>query len=165
MADTVQRFKIADYLNTATEGETDEYNLCGVGFNTLDENPGAQTDTKIYVHEQVASTNIKSYQSTFPFDTDMIKTEAVVMDLYNIGRNRKTGVDAERDYVRVELFEPAEGSANTFKARKFRVAVEVSGCTGAGGETIHVAGNFHPVGAHIDGTFNTMTKTFNAAEE
>lgn len=160
MADTIQRFKIADYLNISADSNSEDFALCGVGFNTLDENPGAQVDTKVYVNDRSASGQIKSYQSTFPFDTDLIKDQAVIMDLYDIGRNRKTGADAERDYVRVELFRPEEKGSNIFAARKFRVAVEVSGCTGGGGETIHVAGNFHPVGDFIDGTFDTQTKTF-----
>ena len=85
------------------------------------------------------------------------------MALYDIGRNQKTGADAEMDYVRVELFQPVEGSANTFAARKFRVAVEVSSVSGEGGGIMKVTGNLNGVGDFIDGTFNTATKTFTPA--
>ena len=65
--------------------------------------------------------------------------------------------------MRVELFQPAEGAENTFPARKFKVAVEVSGMTGEGGGIMKVTGNLNGVGDFIDGTFNTATKTFTPA--
>ena len=87
-----------------------------------------------------------------------------VMALYDVGRNQKTGTDAEFDYVRVELFKPVSGSENTYAARKFRVSCEVSGVAGSGGETVKVTGNLNGVGNFTDGTFNTSTKTFTEKE-
>lgn len=159
--DTIMRHQVADYLNIGTE--TEQWELMGAGFNTLDENPAAQTESKTYINDKSATSYIKGYQTQFPFDTDLIKSEAAVMALYNIGRNQKTGADAELDYTRVELFEPVASKENTFKARKFRVAVEVSGLAGNGGEAIKVTGNLNNVGTYIDGEFNTTTKTFTAA--
>ena len=45
MNQTVQRYQIADYLNVG-EMKAETYELMGAGFNTLDENPAAQLDTK-----------------------------------------------------------------------------------------------------------------------
>lgn len=157
--ETVMRNQIADYLNTSTT-DTPSFALMGVGFNTLDENPNAQTDGKTYINQKAQSSQIKNYQTQFPFDTDLIASEEAVMALYHIGRNQKIGADAEMEYVRVELFRPDEATANTFKARKFKVAVAVTGITGAGGETVKVTGTLHGVGDPIYGTFNTTTKTF-----
>lgn len=163
MAETVMRHQIADYLDVSTTG-TPEWALMGVGFNTLDENPNAQLDSKTYVNQKNQSSHVKSYQTQFPFDTDLIASEEAVMALYNIGRNHKVGAEAELDYVRVELFDPVtgEGITDTYKARKFTVAVAVTGNTGAGGEVVKVAGNLNGVGDFVDGTFNTATKTFTA---
>ena len=163
-SETVMRYQIADYLNTGVEG-VEEWSLCGAGFNTLDENPTAQIDTKVYINDRAASSTIKSYQPQFPFDTDLIKSEAAVMALYTIGRNELTGVDAEMDYLRVDLFDPVADKGNTFKARKFRVAVEVASCAGNGGETIKVTGNLNNVGNFVSGEFNTVTKKFTADGE
>ncbi|WP_304509671.1 hypothetical protein [Anaerotignum sp.] len=157
--ETVMRNQIADYLNTNTT-DAPSFALMGVGFNTLDENPNAQTDGKTYIHQKAQSSQIKNYQTQFPFDTDLIASEEAVMALYNIGRNQKIGADAELEYVRVELFQPDEATSNTFKARKFKVAVAVTGITGAGGEAVKVTGTLHGVGDPIYGTFNTTTKTF-----
>ncbi len=160
---TVMRHQIADYLNTGDETET--WSLCSAGFNTLDESPAAQVDTKAYISDKAASTNIKSYTLVFPFDTDLMKSEDAVMALYDIGRNQKTGADAQLDYLRVELFEPVASKENTFKARKFRVSVEVATIAGAGGETVKVTGNLHNVGSFVEGEFNTETKAFTAAAD
>ena len=47
----VKRHQFADYLNVGDE-QTPEFVLMGVGFTTLDEEPGAQTETKKYVNEK-----------------------------------------------------------------------------------------------------------------
>lgn len=158
---TVMRYDIADYLNTGTT--TPSYALMGVGFNSLDESPNAQKDSKTYVHQKSQTSTIKGYQTTFAFDTDLISSDDAVMKLYDIGRNQKTGANAELDYVRVELFRPEGTTENTFKARRFKVAVEVSSISGEGGGNVKVTGNLNGVGDFVDGTFNTETKTFTAS--
>lgn len=160
MANVIMRHQIADFINTAKEGETENYALMGVGYNTLDENPSAQTDGKTYIHEKAQSSSIISYQPVFPFDTDLVADEDAVMALYEVGRDQKTGMDAEKDYIRVELFRPISDQTATYAARKFKVSVQVESVTGAGGETIHVSGNLNGVGDFVDGTFNTSTKVF-----
>ena len=156
----VMRYQVADYLATGD----DKFALMGVGFNTLDENPTAQKDAKTYINQKAQTTQIKSYQPTFPFDTDLISDEEAVMAIYDIGRNQKTGEDAELDYVRVELFKPVADQENVFEARKFRVAVEVANITGEGGGIMKVTGNLNGVGDFVAGTFDTTTKTFTATE-
>lgn len=163
MNETVMRHQIADYLGIPGAGDSVTYALMGAGFNTLDENPSAQTDTKIYICDKASTSVVKSYQPQFPFDTDLIKSEDAVMELYKIGRDELTGSDAEREYIRVDLFDPVADSENTFNARKFIVSVEVSSCAGGGGETVKVTGNLNGVGNFVAGTFNTSTKTFTAA--
>lgn len=160
--EAIMRYEVADYLNTGKAG-SEEWAFCGTGFNTLDENPAAQMDTKVYISDKAASSTVKSYQPQFAYDTDLMKSEEAIMDLYQIGRNELTGTAAERDYLRVELFEPVADKENTFKARKFRVAVEVASCAGAGGEAIKVTGNLHGIGNFVDGEFNTATKVFTEA--
>ena len=161
MADTVMRNRIADYLNIGADEA--QYALMGVGFNTLDENPSAQTESKTYINQTAQSSQIKSYQPSFPFDTDLVADEKAVMALYEVGRNQKTGAAAEKDYVRVELFQPVASKENTFMARKFRVAVQVDSVAGAGGEAVKVTGNLMGVGDFVDGEFNTTAKTFTEA--
>lgn len=153
----VMRYQIADYLDIGKEG-TEEYELMGVGFNTLDESPSAQTDGKVYISQKAKSNSVQNYEPAFSFDTDLMSDEKAVMALYHVGRNQLTGGDAEMNYVRVELFQTATEGA--YPARKFKVAVQVDSIEGEGGSNIQVTGSLLAVGDFIDGTFNTQTKTF-----
>ena len=159
MADTIQRNMIADYLEVG-EGDTKAYTLMGAGFNSLNENPTAQTVKKTYINDKSATTIIKGYETVFTFNSDLIKEEKAVMALYNVGRNQLTGSAAEFNYVRVELFNPETDGGTSYKARKFKVSAEVSNFEGAGGEPIKVTGNLNSVGDFVNGTFDVETKTF-----
>ena len=44
--ETVMRYDIADYLDIGTA--TAAFELMGIGFNTLNESPNAQSDGKTY---------------------------------------------------------------------------------------------------------------------
>ena len=155
----VIRNMIADYLKPA---DSEGFVLMGTGFNTLDESPNAQTDEKTYINQASSSTSIKGYKPEFSFDSDFIEDEAAIADLYAIGRNRLTGEDAQREYVRVELFKTKDTKG--YPARKFTVSVEVSDlATGDGGEVTNVSGTLHQIGEFVEGFFDTQTKTFTAA--
>ena len=150
-----KRHDFADYLNIQT-GESPNFVLMGTGFTTLDENPGAQTSKKKYVNEKASSSSITSYETVFPFTSDLIVQQEAVLALYKVGRNHCTGSDAEFQYVRVELWDKAENKENEFAARLFIVSAEISSISGED----EIAGNLNAVGDPIDGTFNTTTKTF-----
>lgn len=164
MSEKVIRNRISDFLNTGTS-DSPIWSFMGTGFNTLNEQPGAQTEEKIYVNDVTSTTTIKSYKTQFPFDTDLMvdgeAETAAIEKLYDIGRNHRVGTDAETEYIRVEIFAPAiAGSTRYFKARKMKVAIEVSNMNGAGGETIVVSGNLNCVGDPIDGYWDTVDKKF-----
>ncbi len=152
-----KRHEFADYLNIQTEEEP-KFVLMGTGFTTLDENPGAQTSKKKYVNEAASSSSITSYESVFPFVSDLIIQQEAVLALYHVGRNHLTGSDAEFPYVRVELWDRVEGQENEFAARLFTVSAEISSISGE--DEISVSGNLNAVGDPIDGSFNTTTRVF-----
>ena len=157
-ANTIIRNMIADYLNVGTN-DNPEWVLMGTGFNTLDENPQAQTTTKAYISDKAATSIIRAYQPQFPFDTDLIEDEKAVMELYNIGTRQAIGRDARRQYVRVELFLDTD-KTDVHPARLFNVAVEVSNISGPGAEVVHVTGNLNGAGDYIEGEFNIISRTF-----
>ena len=155
---TVYRKGVADYLNVGTTGEP-KYVLMGVGFESLDEEPGAKTETTCYIHESTSSSTITQYETKFPYKSEVIADEEAIMSLYKTGRDHEIGEAAEREYVRVDLYETTS-SENTYKARKFRVCNEISSFTGEGGGKLKVEGTLNAVGDPIQGTFNVSTKTF-----
>ena len=154
----VIRYQVADYMNTATNGGLEAYALMGMGFTSLDENPSAKIGTTAYISDRSASGVVTGYETTFPFNTQLIDDEAAINFIYDVARNQKAGSEAESDYVRVELFK--EKDTKGYPARKFRVTVEVSSISGAGTEIMTVAGNLHQVGNFVDGYFDTETKAF-----
>lgn len=155
------RYQIADYLNTGSSG-SDNYALMGAGFSALDENPSAQVDKTAYISDRSVSGTIIGYENSFAFDTQLIADDDAIRFIYDIARNQKTGGEAEAEYVRVEVFDNEGGTS--YPARKFRVAVEVTGITGAATEIMRVAGTLHQVGNFVDGTFDIQSKTFTANE-
>lgn len=165
MAKAVKRFDIADYLECGT-GEDKAYYFCNVGYKALNEELNPQVETTNYVGYKNASSDVESYQVQFAFEADFFKDETAVKEVWDIGHDQKTGEDAQRNYVRVDLYDPVtendEVVANTFRARKFLVAVEVSSMSGEATKKMSVSGNFRVIGDFVPGTFNTQTRTFTA---
>lgn len=152
------RNAIADYAEI--DGS---YELMGTGFTTLDESPGAQTDSETYINEVTASASITSYETEFAYESRLIPSQKAIYALWKMGRDHATGDDAQLSYVRVELFNPIGTPSETtaeYTARKFIVANEVSDNSGGGGEKISVSGTLHAVGDPVKGKFDTVSKTF-----
>lgn len=158
--DVVQRHQIADYLNIGTS-EAPNWVLMGVGFTSLNETFGAESESSKYVNEASESSSVVSYKSVFPFEAHLIKSQDAVNTLYGVGRNHLVGADAEFEYCRVELFEGKTAAESTYAARKFLVSAEVSSIEGDKKQS--VKGNLNAVGDPVDGFFNTKTSTFTAA--
>lgn len=102
---TVQRHKIADYLNVSAT-ETASYDLMGTGFTSLNESPNAQVKSTKYINNPSATKTTTSYETQFPFNSELIASEAVIMKIYNMATLQKTGGDCETEYIRVDLFTP-----------------------------------------------------------
>lgn len=150
-----QRRKIANYL--MVDGD---YELCGVGFEELTENPSAQTVKKRYINQKSSTTTIVGYDWSSAFKSDMISSEAAIDFICSIGERQLTGAEAESEYVIVDLDKKLE-QENTFYARQIHVAIEVSSFENNDGD-MSVSGNFVGSGDVVEGTFNTQTKTFTA---
>lgn len=158
--DVVQRHQIADYLNIGTS-ESPNWVLMGVGFTSLNETFGAESESSKYVNEASESSSVTSYKSVFPFEAHLIKSQEAVNALYTVGRNHLVGAEAEFEYCRVELFEEKASADSTYAARKFLVSAEVSSIEGDKKQS--VKGNLNAVGDPVDGYFNTKTPAFTAA--
>lgn len=167
----VMRYDIADYLGLS-DGT---FELMGLGFESLNESPNAQSSGKTYINQKSQASFVKSYQTEFPYSADMIKSEKALMELYKVARDHLTGAAAMFEYVRVDLYDPvvttsgegAEATTTTsteeFKARKFIVSDEVSSVEGAGGDSMMFSGTLKAFGDHVEGTFNVKTKKFTEA--
>lgn len=151
-----QRRMQSNWLNCGT-GEAAAYALLGVGAKTLDESPSAQTKSRRYVCDKSATKSVSGYDWTTAFDIDQIRSQTAVNYIVNIGEKQLVGEDAETDYVIADLDQKT--SENTYHARKFRIAIEVSSFTNDEGE-MGCTGNLLAKGDPVEGTFNTQTKVF-----
>ena len=102
---TVQRHKIADYLNVSAT-ETASYALLGTGFTSLNESPNAQVKSSKYINNPSATKTTTSYETQFPFNSELIVSETAIVKIYDMATLQKTGGDCETEYIRVDLFTP-----------------------------------------------------------
>ena len=102
---SVQRHKIADYLNVSA-AETASYALLGTGFTSLNESPNAQVKSTKYINNPSATKTTTSYETQFPFNSELIVSETAIVKIYDMATLQKTGGDCETEYIRVDLFTP-----------------------------------------------------------
>ena len=148
-----QRRMEADYLKV---GEVFEF--LGSGFTAIDEKPNSQVTEKRYINDASSSQSVTGYKWQADFSGDQIDSEKAIEHITTIGKELKTGGDCESEYIRVDLDKPAN-TENSFYARKFKVAIQVSEFPNNDGE-LGVSGIFLALGDPVVGTFNTQTKTF-----
>lgn len=161
----VRKRKIeADYINTSPGTSTPEYSLCGTGFSKLSESPSAQTSKKRYINQESSSQHVTGYEWSCSFETDQIPDEKAVNFILEIGKNLKSGPEAETDFVQVDLDAPVEGKENTYKARKRKIAIAVKELPDNDGE-LGANGDFLGVTDPVTGEFDVNTKTFTADAE
>lgn len=146
------------YLNVAPKDEDPKFELMGLGFSEATESPSAKTSSKKYIHQRTETKRISGYDWSTSFNTDQIRNDKVVDYICNIGELQLIGADAETDYIIADGDMPGTES-NTFRARKFRVAIEVASFDNNDGE-LAISGNLLSVTDLVVGTFNTETKTF-----
>ncbi|EGT0692731.1 TPA: hypothetical protein K8M96_002811 [Clostridium perfringens] len=147
------RTVVADYIKVG-----EEFILMGTGFTDLNESPNAKVEKKQYINEKSPTSFITGYESEFDFETDQIREEKAIEYICSIGELHKTGSDAETEYIRVDIDKPGT-TENTFRARKFKVAVQVDDL-GAKDGGMGTKGKLLTQGDLEVGTFNTQTRTF-----
>lgn len=153
-----QRKTEADYINIKTGEGPDNWVFMGTGFTTIDEKPGGETTEKRYVCDATASQSLSSYKWQADFEADQIEDDDAIEYIVAIGKELKTGGNCETDYIKVDLDKQGEAE-NTYYARKFHVAVQVSEFPNNDGE-LGVSGSFLALGDPVIGTFNVTDKSF-----
>lgn len=153
------RNKIGNYARFAGG----DWMFMGTGITQLDESPGAQTDSEVYINDVTASADITKYETTFPYTHRLIPNQKVLYKLWKMGRDHATGDAATLEVASVELFNPiGEPTAEKaeFTARLFTVINAVSSTSGNGGEKIQVSGELRAKGDPIQGKFDTVAMEF-----
>ena len=155
----IGRWQHPGYIDISGGAAEAQYELLGFGVTQLDDSPSAQTTSKRYVNQKSATQGIGSYEWTAPLQFDLIRSEKAIAYISDIGENEKTGADAETYYVIACLEKGVTDEAETFEAKRRKVAVQVESFEDNDGE-IQGSGNLLAVSDWETGTFKTKTKTF-----
>lgn len=147
----------AHYLNTSTDGSSEKYALMGVGFTKLGEKPAAKSKGKKYICDISETKTITGYEWSTPFETDQIKEEEAIKFIMDIGKYQKIGSAAETYYIKVDMDDPESGTS--YKARKFKVAIEVDEFGNDDGQ-LTCKGNLLGKGDMVVGTFDVQARKF-----
>ena len=152
---SIRKRKIeADYLKI-----NKAFVFLGTGWTGLDEKPNAQTKEKRYVNESSSTQTITGYKWQNDFTGDQIQSDEAIEYIASIGKELKSGAEAETEYCKVDLDKPASTDSKSFYARKFKVAIQGDEFPDNDGE-LGISGSFLGIGDPIIGTFNVETKAF-----
>ena len=143
----------ADYLKVG-----EDFELLGAGFTGIDEKLNSQVTEKKYVNDASSSQSVTGYKWQADFTGDQIVSNNAIEYIVGIGKELKTGGDAETEYIKVDLDKEAS-TEGSFYARKFKVAIQVNEFPNNDGD-LGLSGTFLGLGDPIIGSFNTKTKAF-----
>lgn len=160
----VMTYDEARYLDIGTS-ESQNIQLMNTGISKMDESTNPTEKSVQYVGDKSKSNKVTGYDNQFSIESDLIKNEVVIEDLYNILYYRKTGADAQRDLYLVDLWKPITEKPNTFRARKIKTSVVLKDKTSAPGETITFSGDLKGIGDFVYGEFNVSNLTFTESQE
>lgn len=149
-----------DVESTKESNATADIQLMNVGVTKFEESSNPTEKSTQYIGDKSKSNKVTGYDNQFAIESDLIKNNKVIEYLYDIFRSRKTGKYAQQDLFIVELWNPVESKAGSFKARRLKTTAVISSKTPNPGETITFSGDLKGIGDFVEGTFDTATKKF-----
>ena len=156
-----KRSLVAHYIDT-TPSASETYVLMGEGVSEAQMAMNPQSETEQYVHEDVATTRVASYQPNMTIDQVVYPGN----DLFDyIDSLRQAGPSIGGDdittLVEVRLYETGGTDGVTYPATKWNVQVQIDNAPGgAGGANARIGYTLNVQGAATDGDFNTSTLAF-----
>ena len=157
------RYEGVAMLNTGTI-DLPVYRLMGQGFDKLDDKLSPKVDSTTYISDAAETKTVTSYAPEWGFDATVIKDDAVVTFLRNLGKKLATGSAAETQIV---LFDAWDVDAVSFEApaKRFTVAVSIDFISGGkGGEKLTMSGTLLAKGDPLSGFFDTGNSHFSTVQ-
>ena len=117
--------KVAFYGVPGTDGEVTYHRM--TGFTEMSKSANPKEYTRQYIDEEFERSDIIGYNPTFSYSFDQYDGNAVHADIASISDEEKTGTDAVREIVIVDLTKAeTEGSCAAVK-RNFAVIPNTEG--------------------------------------
>ena len=143
MSKIIKRFKkLAFYGVPSSDGNTIFHRM--KGFDTISTSKNPKEYSRQYIDEEFEQTDVVGYTPTVSFSFDQFEGNEVHTDIVGIFNNEKTGADAVRSIVMVDM-----SDAGSAIMRDFAVVAEKEG---DGTDTYTYSGSFRVKGDKIFGT-------------
>lgn len=133
--------------------------LMGEGMTDLTESKNPKEYSRKYVKDRNERTDTIGFSPAISYSADIYDEDPVAQELVAVSDRELIGNAAHRRIVSVNLWQPV--GANTYIAYLKTYSLIPDG-KGEGTDALVYTGNFKSTGENIAGTFNTVTKTFNA---
>ncbi len=144
MAEIVKRCKRLAFYGVPGDGDTVIYKRMK-GFDEITTSKNPMEYSRQYVDEEFEQTEVVGYAPSIAFAFDLFANDAVHADIAGIFDDEKTGADAVRSIVMVNLSD----EAHTAVKRDFSVIAESEG---DGKEAYKYKGSFRAKGEKVIGT-------------
>lgn len=152
-----KRKSFALFINTTPKSEA-KYELVGDGVTELTINYNPQTSTEQFIHQDVATTDITSYQPNAPVTSQVVKEDPAFEYVNGIREELPVGSGAYTDIVMVDTYADETGGA--YPATKQPVSIQIDTYGGASTDPLSIDYTLNWRGTGQKGTFNPTTKAF-----
>lgn len=148
----IDRTEWVEFLNTTPSENTPAWAIIGVGITDKSTDYNANVTEEKWIIHKNANKTVDSYGLTSGVEQTAYKGDEVFEFVDNIRYRLLTGSDAETDLLEIDKYN-VSGTENapTYRARKWRVAIEISSNAG---DSAKVNYNIHYIG---DPEFGTVT--------
>lgn len=146
-----------DCETTKASNATPDIQLATVNTKS-EENSGPVEKAVQYTGDKSKTNKLIGYDNSHKITSDLIKNNKVSEYLYDIFRERKTGIYAQQNIFFVELWNKV--SNGVYKARKLYCTSVIDKVSRDPGATVNFDCTFKGASEFVYGTFDTATKTF-----
>lgn len=161
MAET-KRSLIAHYINSTLSATADAWELVGEGVESAQMAMNPQTETLQYVHEDIATTQVTSYQPNMPIE-QIVYPGDDLFDYIDSVRQAGPAIGSTdlTEIVEVRLYETPDTAGTSYPATKWAAQIQIDNAPGGDGTAkARIGYTINIQGAPTEGDFNTSTLAF-----
>ena len=162
MAEQIKRSKLAHFMDTTPKTSNPTYARIGDGVTDLSVSMNPETETQQYIHQDSATTLLKSYGLTMDTKQTAMKGDPVFDFVDELGFKQAIAGDAETTVVESRIYNAASGTG-PYPAKRWKVNVSVTSYGGAGTDPLGHEYTINVMGDPVFGTFDLDTLAFTAS--
>jgi len=159
-----KRSLVAHYVNSSPDLTTYAWELIGEGIESAQMAMNPQTETLQYVHEDLATTLVTSYQPNMPLEQIVYPGDDLFdfIDEIRQGGPIIGGIDITQ-LVEVRLYESSNTAGTSYPATQWTIQIQIDSAPGGDGAAkARIGFTLNVQGAPTEGDFNTTTLAFTA---